>query len=67
MLRDLHDPTDPNQMSELARFGPHNIIGTDGAKFIKPLEPIIANTDVIDTPTLTLPTRSFHQTFLKWT
>jgi hypothetical protein len=65
MVRDLHDPTDPDQMSELTRFGPHNIIGTDGVNFIQPLESIIAKTDIIDTPTLALPTRSFHQTFLK--
>ncbi len=35
-IRDWHDPTDPFQAEHLRQFGPHCLIGTEGARFAFP-------------------------------
>ncbi|MFC1859035.1 hypothetical protein ACFL9U_13590, partial [Thermodesulfobacteriota bacterium] len=67
LVRDLHNPEDPLQQPELLRFGSHNILGTEGAEFVAPIQSIVPHSTVIDSNTLALPIYTFHaamRTFL---
>ena len=61
LLRDIHDPNDPMQQHELLRFGNHNIIGSEGVKFVSSISGIVPHAEVIDTETLSMPVKRFHE------
>lgn len=62
LVRDLHDPSNPYEKHELSRYWNHNITGTDWADFLKILEDVVKDTFVINTETLSIPTKIFHET-----
>jgi ADP-ribose pyrophosphatase YjhB (NUDIX family)/nicotinamidase-related amidase len=67
-LRDLHDPNDPNQAWELARYGNHNIWWTEWAEFIDLWSWDITEWWIIlNTSTLSMPTKWFYDAFMKIT
>jgi len=52
-IRDWHDATDPQQQPHLARFGPHCVRDTDGARLVLNLERGLGpNEQVVDALTL---------------
>ncbi|MCB1189749.1 MAG: phosphotransferase [Leptospiraceae bacterium] len=61
-LRDWHNPNDPLQEVELLRFGNHNLIETPGAEFVSPFLFAIPHSEIINTTTLSMPLREFHNT-----
>lgn len=61
LLRDVHDPRDPLQQTELLRFGYHNIGGTEGAEFVPSILDILPRSTVIDTSTLSMPAYDFQK------
>lgn len=42
-LRDWHDPADPQAQAHLAHFGRHCLQHSDGARFVAPLETLLAD------------------------
>jgi nicotinamidase-related amidase len=47
-VRDWHDPKDPATRHHLAHFGDHCLRGTEGARFVAPLEPVAEQGTVVD-------------------
>ena len=47
-VRDWHDPKDPATRHHLAHFGDHCLRGTEGARFVAPLEPVAERGTVVD-------------------
>jgi nicotinamidase-related amidase/aminoglycoside phosphotransferase (APT) family kinase protein len=47
-VRDWHDPADAATRGHLAHFGAHCLRGTEGARFVAPLEPIAETGIVVD-------------------
>ncbi len=60
-LNDSHDPSDSRQQVELLRFGSHAVEGTEGAEFVSPIKDIVSHAEVINTSTLAMPVRLFHE------
>jgi hypothetical protein len=61
LLRDYHDPSDPDQQEEFFRFGEHGIIDTKGAEFAKPVNDLVSSSEVINTSTLAMPLDKFQK------
>ncbi len=66
-IRDVHDPSDPAQMAELLRFGPHNLKGGKGCEFAVPFGKMAAETTVLDTASLSMPITVFRECLLELT
>ncbi len=58
-LRDWHDPANPDQKAEMARFGAHNLQNTPGADFIDGIEDALACGQILNTGSLSLPVFPF--------
>jgi nicotinamidase-related amidase len=51
-VRDWHDPRDPATRHHLAHFGEHCLRGSEGARFVAPLEPVAEEGIVVDSAIL---------------
>ena len=52
-LRDGHDANDPSQAEHLARFGPHCLVGTEGAALLFPIpQDCTKRIELVDSPGL---------------
>jgi ADP-ribose pyrophosphatase len=60
LLRDYHDPSDPDQQEEFFRYGEHGIIDSKGADFAKPVDEFVPSSEVINTSTLAMPLDKFQ-------
>jgi ADP-ribose pyrophosphatase len=61
LLRDLHDPSDPDQQEEFFRYGEHGIIDSKGSEFAKPVDELVPSSEVINTSTLAMPLDKFQK------
>lgn len=65
LVRDMHDPDDPDQQPELLRHGLHAVRGTEGAAFVAPARALLDEAQVIETSSLALPANDLHATLAR--
>lgn len=61
LVRDCHDPKDPDQLPELLRYGRHNVRGEQGAAFLPFLKPLLSAAAILETRSLSLPLKSLRR------
>lgn len=65
LLQDLHDPNNISEQQELLRYWKHNMIWTEWAQFVKPIQSIVSDSHILNSDTLSIPISEFHK-IMSW-